>query len=989
MPQGVELGTAYISILPTTEKLAPAIRAAMGQIESDATSTGNQAGENMADGVGKKMKAAAVGIGLVAGALIGKGLIEAVGQAKIAGKLEASLGLSPKDAKKYGDVAGSLYANAYGESVEQVSGVVESAISNFPELRKQGAKAIEEVSATALDFEGSFGIEAGRVMQVLGVSVKNGLVKNTEEGFDLLYASMQRVPVESRESVTDALEEYAPFFADIGIQGEQAFALLTDAASKSGFGIDKVGDALKEFTIRVGNISDTAAQDAMKGLGLDAEAMTGAIVAGGPEAAGAFDTIVDSLLGIKDPAKQAEAAIALFGTPVEDLGLSDIPAFLDSLDTGAGSLGDFEGAAERAGKALNDNASTNLTAFIRGGKQRLVDFLGKAVVPTITALSRGLAPAFAVVKEAAMGVLEFVKENSEWFIALGAGVAVTVGILAGYAAVTKTLAIVTAAWQKVQLLLNGTLLANPLMLTALAVGALVAAFVLAYRNSDVFRAKVDAAWAAIKTGISAAWAVIKPKLMEFKNYIVNDLMPMVQRLWANYVQPAFAAIGSFIATTWTNVIRPALAALGGFIMGTLVPVVMRIGSIVGSVFGVIGTIIMGTWQRFIYPAFQAISWQLTNVLFPVLMFLWKNVVAPVMGAVGTIIAGAWNNVIRPVFSAFGAIFDDVLIPAFRTGMDVIGGIWDGLKAMAAVPVNFIIDTVYNDGIRKVINLIPGVTDLAEAQTLNFATGGVLPGYTPGRDVHQFYSPTAGGLNLSGGEAIMRPEFTRAIGEGGVAALNRAARTGGRKGVAKTLNDYGINHFATGGVFWPTNFRSLSPNYGGHTGVDINKPGASDYGMPVFATQAGTVRSYDLGNRSYGKYLRVSHGGGLSTIYAHLSEFIKTSGQVMAGQPIGRIGSTGNSTGPHLHFEVRPGGTYASALNYLNGGQSPASFAGASGSGSGTASNWWDVIMDLPGMVKNVWDDISGMADSGWFKMMKDAGFNSVRNAVGWVCCTIR
>ena len=68
--------------------------------------------------------------------------------------------------------------------------------------------------------------------------------------------------------------------------------------------------------------------------------------------------------------------------------------------------------------------------------------------------------------------------------------------------------------------------------------------------------------------------------------------------------------------------------------------------------------------------------------------------------------------------------------------------------------------------------------LPKAPLIQFASGGVLPGYTPGRDVHQFWSPTAGGLALSGGEAIMRPEFTRLVGgAAGVDALNAAARRG--------------------------------------------------------------------------------------------------------------------------------------------------------------------------------------------------------------------
>jgi tape measure domain-containing protein len=78
--------------------------------------------------------------------------------------------------------------------------------------------------------------------------------------------------------------------------------------------------------------------------------------------------------------------------------------------------------------------------------------------------------------------------------------------------------------------------------------------------------------------------------------------------------------------------------------------------------------------------------------------------------------------------------------------------------------------------------------------LAFATGGVMPGYTPGRDVHSFYSPTAGSLYLSGGEAIMRPEFTRLVGgEQGVEEINAAARRGDVNELSRML------HFARGGV----------------------------------------------------------------------------------------------------------------------------------------------------------------------------------------------
>jgi murein DD-endopeptidase MepM/ murein hydrolase activator NlpD len=87
----------------------------------------------------------------------------------------------------------------------------------------------------------------------------------------------------------------------------------------------------------------------------------------------------------------------------------------------------------------------------------------------------------------------------------------------------------------------------------------------------------------------------------------------------------------------------------------------------------------------------------------------------------------------------------------------------------------------------------------------------------------------------------------------------------------------------------------------HTGQDFAAP----YGTTVHAVGDGKIifASYD---GAYGNKIAIEHPDGTVTWYAHMSEFLKTSGTVKAGEAIGRIGTTGNTTGPHLHLEVRPG-----------------------------------------------------------------------------------
>ncbi len=141
-------------------------------------------------------------------------------------------------------------------------------------------------------------------------------------------------------------------------------------------------------------------------------------------------------------------------------------------------------------------------------------------------------------------------------------------------------------------------------------------------------------------------------------------------------------------------------------------------------------------------------------------------------------------------------------------------------------------------------------------------------------------------------------------------------------VTNILKDYKTGVAPTGKFLWPTNGKissrfglrtsKASGNTRMHNGMDIYAPG----GTPVIAADSGQVitAEYDGG---YGYSLLVYHGGGVATFYAHLSGFNVAAGQyVEKGQTIGYVGSTGYSTGNHLHFEVRINGQPQNPANYL-------------------------------------------------------------------------
>ncbi|SHM17208.1 Murein DD-endopeptidase MepM and murein hydrolase activator NlpD, contain LysM domain [Caldanaerovirga acetigignens] len=126
----------------------------------------------------------------------------------------------------------------------------------------------------------------------------------------------------------------------------------------------------------------------------------------------------------------------------------------------------------------------------------------------------------------------------------------------------------------------------------------------------------------------------------------------------------------------------------------------------------------------------------------------------------------------------------------------------------------------------------------------------------------------------------------------------------------------VTYRGSGRFYWPVSGRITSHfgNRGGefHTGVDI----ANAVGTPVRAANSGVV-TFAGRNGGYGRLVIISHGGGFETYYAHLNSInVSVGEQVSKGQVIGSVGTSGRTTGPHLHFEVRVNGTPKNPLLYL-------------------------------------------------------------------------
>ena len=179
------------------------------------------------------------------------------------------------------------------------------------------------------------------------------------------------------------------------------------------------------------------------------------------------------------------------------------------------------------------------------------------------------------------------------------------------------------------------------------------------------------------------------------------------------------------------------------------------------------------------------------------------------------------------------------------------------------------------------------------------------------------------------EAIKEYEAMIAEQDSTIKALEASVAAAKAKRAQMTVSDNSTNaadqpHYGGGAFVWPApSYTRISDDYGYrthpilgiqqfHSGVDMAAPSGSS----ILAAADGTVVAATY-NATMGNYVMIDHGNGLYTIYMHASALYVSSGQsVSAGSTIAAVGSTGRSTGAHLHFSVRQNGSYVSPWNYL-------------------------------------------------------------------------
>lgn len=562
-------------------KLDPSVQKVMGQAQKAASKTGDAIGKALSAGF--KVGVAAAGALTTALVKIGTEYQSATGQ------ISAATGATGAELESLQGVMENVYGNNYGDSMADVADAVATVSQQMKGLSDgelqsvtEGAFALRDVfqydvaesvrAANAL--VNNFGISGDDAMNLIAAGAQNGLDFSGE--------------------LLDTISEYSVQFAKVGIDADQMFQIMQAGADSGAWNLDKVGDAIKEMSIRVVDGSETTAAG-FEAIGMDADLMAQKFAAGGDSAQQAFQETIQALASMEDPVQQNIAGVNLFGTMWEDLG----PEVVEQL----ASITDEAYAAGDELQKMQEVKYDNLGDALKGlGRQLEVELLPLANELTsfltdilqevnFDGLAEGIAEAFSAV-QAVVGpllspVMDLVSQlfSGDAFSQLGS-------VLAGLSGPLQSLT------QYLQPIIGAFLqMAQNVFPVFVAVGQTVAGAI-----SQIFQA-------------------------------LSPLMAPLQQL-AMSIFPAISAVLGAVGQAFINLVNVVMPPITGLI-SFLMPAFQGLLTILQNVINFITNIFTANWSA---------AWQ--NV---------TNIFGTIWGGIVGLVKGPINAVIGIINSAIGAI----------------------------------------------------------------------------------------------------------------------------------------------------------------------------------------------------------------------------------------------------------------------------------------------------------------------------------------------
>lgn len=467
-----------------------------------------------------KLTAVGVAAATAAGAMVGTFIKGGNEYIRTMNGISAQTGAGGEELKEFGDIAREVWKSGKGENFQEVA----DALVNIEQASGLAGEELKAAANAGMLLKDTFGKETQETTRGATALMKNfGLT--AEEAYGIIAVGIQN-GADKNGDLLDTLNEYSVHYKALGLDADQFVTSLIKGAEAGSFSIDKVGDAVKEFTIRSKDASKTS-MDAYAQIGLDGELMTKAFAAGGEAAEAAFFQTVNALKAMQDPVAKNQAGVALFGTMFEDLEAG----VLDTLGSMSTANVDAAEALRKMEQVKYKDIGYAVTQISRSFQDELIpsaEQAGQAVYEQMPAIREsikeigpivgelgsqfaaalpGIIENIAGVVRVAMDFANVIAGNWGWIGPVIAGVVaglmafkVIGSIMAIYTAVTTGASVATAVFGAALAVVT-----SPAFLIAAAIGAVVAVGILLYKNWDTIKAKGAELWAYLGT----VWAGIK------------------------------------------------------------------------------------------------------------------------------------------------------------------------------------------------------------------------------------------------------------------------------------------------------------------------------------------------------------------------------------------------------------------------------------------------------------------------------------------------
>lgn len=525
-------------------------------------------------------------------------------------QMASATGAAGEELENLRDVMENVYADNFGEDVADVADAVALVDRNMANLDKNG---LTNATEGALALRDAFEYDVAESTRA-AEAIRKNFGSSAEEAFSLIAAGAQNGLDYSGELI-DTINEYSSQFSKLGFTADGMFNLLQSGADSTAWNLDKVGDAIKEFSIRAIDGSDTTVA-AFKDLGYNAEEIMATFAAGGEGANEAFFDVINTLLDVDDQVKRDALGVALFGTMWEDLGVEAMEAMAGASQAAY----DTEGALEQ----INQVRYNDLDSALQGiGRQMEVSML-----PAADAVYQSLMDNMPEITEAMEEVSPVIAEIAEDFAdwaggAISDGLPVLVDGIKDFAdwagkAYDKAQPFLSFLWEH-----KGTVLAVAAALRVLgpAIGAVTTAMSM-YSKAKGFVALLQQSGKI--TQITGAFKAFGSALMGPLGIIIA-VAAAIALLYKNWdtVKAWLVNFGNTVNQIWTNfsnMVGNAIAAIG-------------------EKFPLLGAYLQGWWE--------SIQAAVDNV---------KAIFQNIIDFISNVFSGNWSAAWQNIVNIFGNLF---------------------------------------------------------------------------------------------------------------------------------------------------------------------------------------------------------------------------------------------------------------------------------------------------------------------------------------------